>query len=102
MKTLQDHMIKESGEERKFGFLPEMCRNSPLQLGVLISESFSEMIISAANLLVDIHQLHLKHQMIDKIISLRVNKKFVDIIRSKNTISVMQFEKIESNKRAKL
>ena len=25
MKTLQDHTIKESGEEHKFGFLPEMC-----------------------------------------------------------------------------
>ena len=25
MKTLQDHIIKESGEEQKFGFLPEIC-----------------------------------------------------------------------------
>ena len=63
MKTLQDHMIKESGDERKFGCLPKMCCNSPLQLGALTSENFSERIISVANLLVNAHRLHLNDNM---------------------------------------
>ena len=99
VKNLQDHVIKESEEERKFGFLPETCCNFPLQLGALISESFSERMISAANLLVDTHRLHLNNEMSDKLIALRTKKKFIDRIRSKNAISAMQFEKIESNKR---
>ena len=102
MKTLLDRMIKESREECKFGVLPEMWCNSPLQLGVFTSESFSERMISAANLLVDTHQLHSNDEMVDKLIALRVNKKFIYRIRSKNAISAMQFETIESNERAKL
>ena len=48
MNILLDHMIKESGEERQFAHLPEMCWNYPVQLGELTSESFSERMISAA------------------------------------------------------
>ena len=101
MKILLDHVIKENGEKRKFGCLPETCCNYPLRLGVLTSGSFSERMISAANLLVDAHRLHLNDGMIDKFIVFHVNKKFMDRIRSKNAISAMHFEKIESNKRSK-
>ena len=84
MKILLDHVIKESGDERKFGFLPEMCCNSPVQLGVLTSEIFPEIMISADNLLVDTHRLHLNDDMIDKLVVLCVNKKFMDRVRIKN------------------
>ena len=40
VKILIDHVIKESGEERKFGCLPVVCRNPPVQLRALTSESF--------------------------------------------------------------
>ena len=53
MKTLMDHLIEESGEKRKFGHLPEARSDSTFQLGILASESFSERIRSAANILVD-------------------------------------------------
>ena len=102
MKILLDHMIKESGEERQCGCLPEMCCNSPVQLGALTSESFSEIIISAANLVVDIHWLHFNDDMIDKLIVLRANKKLMGIVHSKNVFSSMMFEKIESNKIVKV
>ena len=55
MKVLMDHYIEEIVRERKFGYLPEMCCDSPCQLGVLTSESFSERMISVANLLADTH-----------------------------------------------
>ena len=58
--------------------------------------------ISADDLLVDTHRLYLNDEMIDKLIVLRMNKKFIDIIRSKDAISAIQFEKIESNKRVTL
>ena len=68
MKVLLDHLMQESGEERKFGHLPEMCCNSPCQLGALTSDSFSERMISVANLLFDTCRLHLNDEMIDKMI----------------------------------
>ena len=40
MKVLLDHIINESEDERKFGCLPDLCCNSPCQLGILTSESF--------------------------------------------------------------
>ena len=55
-----------------------------------------------ANLLVDSHRLHLNDDMIDKVIALRINKKFMDRIRSKKSVITMQFENIDSNKRAKV
>ena len=46
--------IDEVNSERggKFGFLPQMCKNSKCQLGALASQSFAERMNSAANLLV--------------------------------------------------
>ena len=58
--------------------------------------------MSVDNLLADTHRLHLNNDMIDKLILSRMNNKFMDRIRSKNAISTMQFENIESNKRAKV
>ena len=79
-----------------------MCCNSPLQLGALTSESFSERIVSVANLLVDDHRLHSNDEMINKLIALRMDKKFMNRIHSKNSISTMQFDNIESNERPKV
>ena len=45
--------------------------------------------ISADNLLVDTHRLHLNDEMIDKLIVLSVNKKSIEWIRSKNSIHIM-------------
>ena len=84
VKIILDRLIKESGEERKFGYLPEMCYNSPVQLGALTSKSFSKRMASAANLLVDAHRLHLNDKMIDELIALCMDKKFMDRIRSNN------------------
>ena len=68
MKIILDHLIQESEEEYQFGFLPEMLCDSPCQRGTLTSESFSERMISVANLLVDTHRLHLNGEIIDKMI----------------------------------
>ena len=102
MKILLDNVIKESGDERKFGHLPEMCCNYPAQLGALTSESFSERMVSVSNLLVDTHRLHFNDDMIDKLISLSMKSKFMGRVRSKNVFSTIMFENTESNKRTKV
>ena len=101
IKTLLDHVTEVSGEERRFGCLPEMCSNSPVQLGALTSKSFSERMMSATNLLVDTHRLRFGDDMIDKLIALRINKKFMDRIRSKNIFSTMQFENMDASESIK-
>ena len=83
MKILLDHLIQESVEERQCGCLPEMCCNCPCQLGALTSEIFFERMISTDNLLVDTHRLHLNDDMIDKLIVLHMNKRFMERVRSK-------------------
>ena len=62
--------------------LPEMHYDPRCQLGALTSESFSEIMIVRANLLVEIHQLHLNDDMIDMLIVLHMNKRFMGIVRS--------------------
>ena len=89
MKIILDHLIQERGEKHQFGNSPETCCNSPCQHSALTSVSFSERMISAANLLIDTHQLHLNYYMIDKLTVLRVNKRFMEIVRSKKKYSVM-------------
>ena len=91
MKILLDHLIRESGEERQFGRLPGMCCDSPCQLGALTSECFSKRMISTANLIVDTHRLRLNDDMIDKLIVLRMNKRFMERVRSKNVFSSAMF-----------
>ena len=83
MKVLMDYLIEESGEEYKFGHLTEMCCNSPCKLGTLTSESFSERMKSVHNLLVNTHRIHLDDEMTDKIIVLRMSKRFMERVRTK-------------------
>ena len=58
--------------------------------------------ISMANLIVDVHHIRLDHENIDKTLVLRVNKKFMDIMRSKTTFATMTFEIMDANKRIKV
>ena len=62
-----------------------MCTKSPVQLGALTSESFSERMTSSANLLVDAHRLKFGDDMIDELVVLNMNNKFMDRTRSKTT-----------------
>ena len=102
MNILLDHLIQESREEYQFGCLPEMFCNCTCQLGVLTYKSFSERMISAANLLVDAHRLHLNDDMIDKLIILRMDKRFMERVRSKKVFSSIIIGNIESDQSAKV
>ena len=79
-----------------------MCTKSPVQLGALTSESFSERMTSSANLLVDVHRLKFGDDATDELIVLRANKKFMDRMRSKTTFAIMTLETMDASERVKV
>ena len=76
--------------------------DSPCQLGVLTSESFSQRMMSAANLLVDTRRLHLNNEMADKMITLHMSKRLMERVRTKNDFSSAMFGSILSDGSAKV
>ena len=94
VKKLMEHVVEKNGDDRVFGHLPDMCKNLPCQLGALTSESFSERMISAANLLVTTHRLHLDHDTVDKMVVLRMNERFMDGMRRKEAFTSIRFKDV--------
>ena len=66
-----------------FGYLPMMCRLSPCQLGALNAQSFVERMNSCAKLIVGEKRTSLRHELIDKLVILRMNLKFMIYCRGK-------------------
>ena len=97
MKVLLDHLMQESGEERKFGHPPKIFCDSPCQLSTLVSEIFSKTMTSIANLLVDTHRFCLNNEIIDKMILLYVSKIFMERVRIKNAFSSAIFGNVLSD-----
>ena len=58
-----------------------MWYNFLCQIGALMSESFSERMISAVNLLVDDNRIRLGHDFIDDLIVSRMSKRFMERAR---------------------
>ena len=63
--------------------LPNVYSNYPCQLGASISQSFSERMISADNLLISTHRARLDHKIIDKMIFLCMSKRSMERARLK-------------------
>ena len=66
------------------------------------SESFSERMTSAVNLLIDTYRFHLNDEMIDKMIASRVSKRFMERVRTKYNFSSVMFGNILSDASAKV
>ena len=96
MKKLVEHLIGENGEYRNFGYLPDVRRNYPCQFGTSTSESFSERIISAANLLAETHCTHLSHDNIGKMVVLRMIEKFMERVQRKKAFTSIEFQHVLS------
>ena len=94
MKALMDHLIEERGEEREFRHLPEVYCNSPCRLSESTSERFSERMINAANVLVDTHWLRSDDEHMHKMIALRMSKRFMERVRTKNSFSSVMFSDV--------
>ena len=84
VKKMMDK-IRDENDWRggKFGYLYEMYKNSRCQLGALSSQSYVERVNSAANLLVTKNRTLLGHNIIDKLVVLRMNRPFMMMTRNR-------------------
>ena len=82
MKPVMDIMERTNSErENIFGYLPLMCKNSPVQLGALSAQSFAEQMISASNLSIAKKRTLIDNELINKLKVLRMNRKFMEFMR---------------------
>ena len=81
MKRIERH---NKDNNNIFGYLPMMCRLSPCQLGALNAQSFVERMNSCAKLIVGEKRTRLNHELIDKLVILRMNLKFMIYCRGKH------------------
>ena len=74
-------VVVKIGEERNLCLLPLMMCCSKYQLGALNSQSFAERINSAANRVVTEDTIRINSTLVDILVKLRMNKRFMDFIR---------------------
>lgn len=67
----------------KCGLLPLMAVASPYTIGALNAESFSERVISAANLIMDEGNTALSDDELEMMVILRIDREFMKFMRSK-------------------
>jgi len=58
-----------------------MASSLKCQLGALNAQSFSERINSAANLIVTKDKMHIDPELVNKLVTLRMNKVFMKFLR---------------------
>ena len=63
------------------GYIPLMCKSSICQLGALNAQSFTERRISCGNLIITKKRTKLDDNTINKLVVLRMNRKFMELAR---------------------
>ena len=86
-RLMQNIEWYNSDNENVFGYLPMMCRLSPCQLGALNAQSFVEKMKSCVKLVVGEKRTRLCHELIDKLVVLRINQNFMDFCRKQGSIA---------------
>ena len=81
--------------------LPDVYINYPCQPGSSISESFSERMISADNLLINTHRARLDHKIIDKMTFLCMSKRFMERARLKEDFASIMLHDALSDEHTK-
>merc|ERR1711971_1466321 len=74
-------VVVKIGVNKHFCLLPLMMCCSKHQLGALNSQSFAERINSAANRVVTEDTIRINITLVDMLVTLRMNKRFMDFIR---------------------
>jgi len=87
MCVLMHHIERyNSDNNNTFGYLPMMTRLSPCQLGALTSQSFVEQMNSCGKMIVGERRTRMKHEIIDILVILRMNRTFMTYSRSKESM----------------
>ena len=85
MSVLMKKIVRYNKKKNNiFRYLPMMCRLALCQLGALNAQSFVERMNSCAKLIVGEKRTRLNHELIDKLVVLRMNLKFMIYCRGKN------------------
>ena len=71
-------LMEGIGENHNHGLLPFMMKSSRGQLGTLNAESFSERINSASKIVLDEGNCRMGHDMLSKLVTLRMNRTFME------------------------
>ena len=79
--VLKTHFIEQDPDRAFFGYLPKMATTSQGSIGALLFASFCERINSYANQVLTSGNSSLGPALIDKIVVLRMNKKFMKFMR---------------------
>ena len=80
------------GRTKEFGYLPLMASCSEGQIGALCAESFCERVLSQCNLVLTEGNTLLSDSDLEMIVVLRMNREFMQFMRSKYAhLSVQDF-----------
>ena len=74
-------IMKEDPTQEHYGYLPVMATASKASIGALLASSFCERINSAANIILHDGNLSLSEREINKLVVLRVNRRFMEYMR---------------------
>jgi len=80
LKPMMDQ-LEQDNLGNKFGCVPLMMGCSIGQLGALPAESWAERVNSVGKLVIDVRKTRLRADMIDKLITLRMNTAFMEFMR---------------------
>ena len=81
LKPLMEDIIQyHNNNDKCFGYLPVMVGCSKCQLGMFNSQSFAERINSAANQINTKDRLRMDPDLIDKLVTIRMNKIFMKFV----------------------
>ena len=82
MKALiKDTLREDPANNNKFKLLPTIAKYSRFKLGSLCSQSFAERMNSDSQNIVTDNRNHLEQDTIDKLILIRMSKKFMEFCR---------------------
>ena len=90
MWRLYQKSVEMDPTREQWGFLPLMACASKGQIGSLQAESFCERVISAANLVLDEGNCQFSDHMIEMLVILRINRKFMEFMRKHHNDSAKQ------------
>ena len=94
MRSMEQH---NSDNRDEFGFLPLITRLSTCKLGTLNAQSFVERMNSCGKIIVGLKRSNMKHDMIDKLVVLRMNRGLVEHCREKGKITKLLIVDLAKN-----
>ena len=83
-------------DDDQYGLLPRMAVASKYTVGAQNAKSFSERVISAANLVMDDGSTALCDECLEMLVVLRINRKFMECMRTNHAGALHETLKLGS------